>query len=92
MGIALAWLASLAGLALIIVQTAPKTTSTAIKTLFFLALFVNLWSLATLIEYGIRRRSRPGGIWAEAVLTSSCIHSFFVAFLLVGALLIRKIL
>lgn len=80
-GIVAAGIASAAGVALIVVQTTPDTASPLLKTLFFLALFVFLWSAATLVIYAIRRRA----------LESSFITGFAVAFLTLAVILIRKL-
>ena len=89
-GIIGALIASLAGLVLIVATTTPDTASASIKILFFVAIFVSIWSLATLLEYAVRQRSKPAGAWRERTLTSSLLHAFLGTALVVLLVLIRK--
>jgi len=85
-GIWIALIASVSGLGLIIFQTTPATASVSIKSLFFLALFVGLWSLGTLAGYRLRNKS------SYSTLTAAFIYGFLSAFVIMSVILVRKII
>ena len=78
-GVALAFVASLVGLGLVITSTTPDASSPLLKALFFLALFMVLWSLVTLIFYAFRK-------------TISILPGFCIAFILLMTALIYRLL
>mgnify|MGYP001602898290 CR=1 FL=1 len=84
-GIGTALIASLASLGIIIGTTTPADASLSIKISFIIAIMIAVWSLATLVIYGILRKRS-----ANAITTASA-WGFLVAFLAMMALLIHKI-
>ncbi|MEK7615594.1 MAG: hypothetical protein AAB420_00100 [Patescibacteria group bacterium] len=80
-GIVVALVASAFGIALIIYQTSPATATVPIKILFFLSLFVGLWSAAALVVYGWRRNVERSFIWG-----------FLAAFAAMAFILLQKLL
>ena len=83
--IGVALIASLASLGLIIGTTTPVDASLGIKLLFFVALVIGIWSLATLTVYlVVRKRSQ------NAILSASA-FGFLVSFVAIMAILIRKL-
>lgn len=88
-GIGGALAASLIGIASIVINTNPDTTSVAVRMLFLLALFVACWSGLTLVGYRLNKRFR--NMQSEYALVSSFIQSFAVSFLLLVILVLRKL-
>lgn len=80
-GMAVALAASIIGLGLIVVTTGPDTASSIIKILFFLSLFIALWSAATLVLALLR-----------LAFSRAFFLGFLAAFLALATILVRRLL
>src|SRR3989344_3660100 len=55
-GVWAAFVSSLIGLVLIIWKIEPQTASLLVKTLFFITLFILVWSVTTLAVFSVKNR------------------------------------
>ncbi|MBI2670330.1 MAG: hypothetical protein HYX20_04270 [Candidatus Yanofskybacteria bacterium] len=87
---------SLFGLALIIWKIEPQAASLLVKTLFFITLFMLVWSAATLVIFSIKKRlvkSRAlSKIAYEPIFYDSFLMGLFFSIIILVAVLIRKLL
>lgn len=85
---------SLVGLGFITQKVEPQSATPSIKTLFFIAIFILVWSTATAISFSIKNRlvkSRALSHTAsEPIFYDSLLFGLLAAVIAAAAILIRK--
>jgi spore maturation protein SpmA len=77
LGIGIACIVSIICCAIIIRATTPEAATAILKILFFLSLFVALWTLVTLAIVGIRNRIQKTE--PDSLIIPSLAQAFFLA-------------
>lgn len=87
---------SFIGLGLIVWKTSPENVLTTLKTLFFSAFLMAIWSSATLIIFAIKSRFARSRLFDEAayepVFYDSLLRGLLVTGIIMAAILVRKLL
>ena len=87
---------SLAGMMLVIWRATPESAPLLLKALFFVALFIFIWSGATLAIFSIKSRFARSRLFDETayegLFYDSLLKGLLVAGILVAAVLIRRLL
>ena len=93
-GLVGAMLVSLLGLAMIILNATPETASGAVKTLYFAALFLFVWTTTTLAGVYIQswRMKRKRKFLRPTDINSVARIAFLVSTIFLVILLLRKFL
>jgi hypothetical protein len=93
-GVWAAVIVSLLGLGLVVLKTEPQIVSPQVKALFFIALFILIWSALTIIIFSIKNRLVRSRALSESAHDPIFYDSFFrgllTATVLIAALLIKK--
>ncbi len=86
---------SLVGLGLIVWTTEPLTASLLLKTLFFTALFIFVWSIATLAIFTAKNKflksGRQNSDNRESTFQVSLISGLFLSIIVMAVILIRRL-
>ena len=86
---------ALTGLCLIVWAAEPQTASLQIKALFFVAVFILVWSATTAIIFYIknrRARSRtPGESAYDPIFYDSFLTGLFISVIFIAIILIKKV-
>lgn len=95
LGVIAASFVSLAGIVLIIWKTAPETAPKFLIALFFLALFIFIWSATILIIFGIKSRFARSRLFDEAayepLFYDSLLQGLLAAGVIMTVVLIKKL-
>jgi len=86
-GVGISMILSAIGLGLITSKTDPATASFYLKTLFFIALFILIWSIATLIIFSIKGKPLRSRLLNKEVYDSIFNASSFWGFLISSAVI-----
>lgn len=85
---------SLVGLGLIVWKIEPQAASPLVKTLFFITLFILIWSMTTLAVFSVKNRlvkSRALSKTAyEPIFYDSFLMGLFFSIVILSIILIRK--
>ena len=95
-GVWVSLLVSLVGLGLIVWKIEPQTASLQIKALFFIAIFILVWSAATAIIFSVknlpmRHRASAKSVY-DSVFYDSFLAGLFVSIVLGIIILIKKVI
>lgn len=86
---------SLVGLGLIVWKTNPTNAPATLKALFFIAIMLTVWSLATLIIFAIKSRFARSRLFDEAayepVFYDSLLQGLLVAGVIMVVIFIRRL-
>ena len=85
---------SLAGLGLIIRATEPQTSLLQVRVLFFVAIFILAWSVATLVIFSIKNRLVKSRALSESasdpIFYDSFLTGLFISIIFVAVILIKR--
>jgi len=95
-GVWAAFVSSLIGLVLIIWKIEPQTASLLVKTLFFITLFILVWSVTTLAVFSVKNRlvklRALSQTAYEPIFYDSFLVGLFFSIIVLLIILIRKFL
>lgn len=86
---------SLVGLGFIVWTVEPQVASPQVKALFFIVLFILVWSTATLVIFSIKNRLVRSRALSESasdlIFYDSFLTGLFISVIFVAAILIRRL-
>ncbi|OGN04471.1 MAG: hypothetical protein A2831_02855 [Candidatus Yanofskybacteria bacterium RIFCSPHIGHO2_01_FULL_44_17] len=95
-GVWISLVISLIGLGFIVWTTEPQTATSPIKALFFITIFILIWSSATAIIFSIKSRLIKSRALTDGASEPIFYDSFFkglaIAIILIAVLLIKRLL